>query len=526
MDTRLLIALSLIACAFILYIFIAPITSIIYFFSDDAYYYFKVALNIVAGQGSSFDTYNQTNGYHPLWMVILLPIYQLTGNDLELPLRIILSIQTLFTLGSIWLCWLYTSRIQNKLFGILALLLLTIFASPLAISLNGLESALLLFWLFFMLALDYKYAFLSEINTRNKIFVGLLFGTLFLIRLDTAFFIIALALLKILYHRKYKSIAHNTFDLAITYFSSILIFSSLTLPYFLWNYINFEHLTPISGAIKSSFPHPYIDKNFSFGAVPYIASLLLIIVWSIKQLLQKKHMFIQDIVSQQIVLTVFLVGSFLHLAWTMLFMRWAVSQWHFVAYIPLMVIFIPYLITNTFSSHSKTLVNRAALVLLTIATIGYSFLIYLDKGQHLRYVYNSAIWFKNHSKENESIAVADAGIFGYFNERATINLDGLINSYKFQDSILNGTIKELLLQQRTKYIAHTETSCDYTEKKININAYKGKLKYTPKGYSVKVSINDEYYKSAPVLYRRLSENNKSCLIIWIIPYEHNFNSNH
>ena len=41
------------------------------FISDDAFYYLKPARDFSAGLGSTFDTINPTNGYHPLWMLVL-----------------------------------------------------------------------------------------------------------------------------------------------------------------------------------------------------------------------------------------------------------------------------------------------------------------------------------------------------------------------------------------------------------------------------------------------------------------------
>jgi len=63
-----------------------------WFMRDDAYYYFKVAQNIAEGLGSTFDGINLTNGYHPLWMVICIPIFTLARFDLILPLRILLMV--------------------------------------------------------------------------------------------------------------------------------------------------------------------------------------------------------------------------------------------------------------------------------------------------------------------------------------------------------------------------------------------------------------------------------------------------
>jgi len=63
-----------------------------WFVRDDAYYYFKVAQNIVEGHGSTFDGINLTNGYHPLWMLICIPIFALAKYDLILPLRVLLVV--------------------------------------------------------------------------------------------------------------------------------------------------------------------------------------------------------------------------------------------------------------------------------------------------------------------------------------------------------------------------------------------------------------------------------------------------
>ena len=63
-----------------------------WFTRDDAYYYFKVAQNIGEGHGSTFDGINLTNGYHPLWMLVCIPIFTLARFDLILPLRVLLIV--------------------------------------------------------------------------------------------------------------------------------------------------------------------------------------------------------------------------------------------------------------------------------------------------------------------------------------------------------------------------------------------------------------------------------------------------
>src|SRR5512135_786175 len=63
-----------------------------WFIRDDAYYYFKVAQNISEGHGSTFDGIHATNGYHPLWMLICVPIFALARYDVILPLRLLVMV--------------------------------------------------------------------------------------------------------------------------------------------------------------------------------------------------------------------------------------------------------------------------------------------------------------------------------------------------------------------------------------------------------------------------------------------------
>ena len=82
-----------------------------WFARDDAYYYFKVAQNISEGHGSTFDGVNLTNGYHPLWMVILVPIFALARFDLILPLRILFVVMGLLSAATSILLYRFLKRV-------------------------------------------------------------------------------------------------------------------------------------------------------------------------------------------------------------------------------------------------------------------------------------------------------------------------------------------------------------------------------------------------------------------------------
>ncbi len=87
---------------------------------DDAYYYFKVAQNITEGKGSSFDGINPTNGYHPLWMLICIPIFFLARYDLILPLRVLVMVMAGINLATGILIYRYLKENLSEALGMLA----------------------------------------------------------------------------------------------------------------------------------------------------------------------------------------------------------------------------------------------------------------------------------------------------------------------------------------------------------------------------------------------------------------------
>ncbi len=93
-----------------------------WFMRDDAYYYFKVAQNISEGRGSTFDGINPTNGYHPLWMAVCIPIFTLARFDLVLPLRILLLVMSGLSVATGILLFRLLGKIFAPFIGALAAL--------------------------------------------------------------------------------------------------------------------------------------------------------------------------------------------------------------------------------------------------------------------------------------------------------------------------------------------------------------------------------------------------------------------
>ncbi len=91
-----------------------------WFTRDDAYYYFKVAQNITEGRGATFDGVNPTNGYHPLWMLVCIPVFALARFDLILPLRVLLVIIGILHAATAVLLYRLADRTLSRPLAILA----------------------------------------------------------------------------------------------------------------------------------------------------------------------------------------------------------------------------------------------------------------------------------------------------------------------------------------------------------------------------------------------------------------------
>lgn len=47
---------------------------------DDGFYYLEIARRLAAGEGSTFDGINPTNGYHPLWLLTLVALFGIASS--------------------------------------------------------------------------------------------------------------------------------------------------------------------------------------------------------------------------------------------------------------------------------------------------------------------------------------------------------------------------------------------------------------------------------------------------------------
>jgi len=90
-----------------------------WFQTDDAFYYFVTARNIAEGKGITFDGISTTNGFHPLWMLICIPVFSLAKINLYLPLRVIVMLLALLNAATGILLYRFLPRdFRKKVVGL------------------------------------------------------------------------------------------------------------------------------------------------------------------------------------------------------------------------------------------------------------------------------------------------------------------------------------------------------------------------------------------------------------------------
>ena len=80
LETLALAGVVLVVLALGSYACLGPEERIVFLLYDDTYYYLGVARHLAAGLGSTFDGLNATNGYHPLWCWMLVPVTGLVAD--------------------------------------------------------------------------------------------------------------------------------------------------------------------------------------------------------------------------------------------------------------------------------------------------------------------------------------------------------------------------------------------------------------------------------------------------------------
>lgn len=206
-----------------IYVAASPVNSLMNWYRvDDAYYYFTTARNITNGLGSSLDGINPSNGYHPLWMLVCIPVFFFARFDIYLPFRILTIILGLLSAGASILLFRMVSRLVSTAAGIFSA---TVWAfTPLILlvtSRGGLEAGINAFFLILLISLVANSSLPdSKMTIRKSLLIGLVASLVFLSRLDNIFVIFMLGIWFSISHPATRQ--YLVWDLLVIFLSAYL----------------------------------------------------------------------------------------------------------------------------------------------------------------------------------------------------------------------------------------------------------------------------------------------------------------
>ena len=219
--------------------------------ADDAFYYFTIARNVVTGLGSTFDGLAPTNGYHPLYLVTLLPVF-LIGEKLRLgawiPVHLALSLCAAFEALAATLIFSAVRRLFTTRAALTAAALWLLCPLPMFLGLRGLETSLSTCVLAGWLALAAPALARGRLERARAIALGALLGLLGLARADLG----PLAgLLAVVFFAPWRSRAAGEWRRATGLLGLMAVVAmAVASPWLLWNQHAFGSPWPVSGLVK------------------------------------------------------------------------------------------------------------------------------------------------------------------------------------------------------------------------------------------------------------------------------------
>jgi hypothetical protein len=267
--------------------------------------------------------------------------------------------------------------------------------------------------------------------------------------------------------------------------------------YLAWNAAEFGHLVPISGAVKSSFPIPsfrlvrLVHPHVAFGWLQVLAGGLAL-AWVRSR---ERDRAPGEPGADRLLLAMW-AGNAAHLLYSLLFMNWGVHWWHFASYLPVTAIALGRAADSAARAWPRRArPGRPALAALGLVALTGAYAADLSlKGRRHATWYKSALWAREHLAADAVVALADAGVFGYFAGRRTINLDGVINGYEFQEAVGAERLSGYLRERGVTHLADADVAYDGAGRYVI--RVRGRLLRRP-GAALVTSRTAELHGSAP-----------------------------
>jgi hypothetical protein len=440
--------IALMLMAYSLAVLVALLALRVHLTDEDGYYYFKIAQQVALGHGSTFDGTHVTNGYHPLWLLCLTPIFWLAPAP-EAALLLGTIVQGVLAAAAVGLLYAIARLMYGQLAASLAVLLWILLTYR--ISLSGLEYSLHALGLFASAYVYLRWFSASIPPPRVYLGLGLLLSLTFLARIET----IALAGLIGLF----LCIRERTAGLGAASAWRLLAFATplvaTVLGYVVFNLWLVGHPLSVSGVLKRAWSVELLAHD-----PRYLAGGWLVAKFGnlIDPLVHFYGIYVLSIVAGTVgaalfgrrALRPFILYSLLQLAIYAGFYHGALSfePWYYVVQHLLSALLLAALVTWVAAqpaiwlrSNPESAWVRFPASLLASVALGagiYSIAWSVSQwplreqaGIYNHPLLDAAEWARANLPADAVVGVWNAGTIGYLSQRRVIDLDGVVNSWAY-----------------------------------------------------------------------------------------------
>ena len=445
--------------------------------TDDSFYYFQIAHNLAEGKFSTFDGgLTRTNGYHPLWLLLITPFYWIF--DKEAALFGIKAFEIMLVAGGVALV-AAAARLARLPWVLLFAALPMLYHIPFMIA--GLEAAAALFMLgLFMLTV----CLFARSPVRWQWPLAAVAFALPWVRLEYIAISLAATAALCLVEWSWQDRpsgaplgARARSVLSVKAVVPFLAAGAGILVYFAYNGLVFGGIVPVSGATKAAWSQAWWEQEGGYSLAQNFREVLQIPVFDYElrvalevcaYVLLLWWLARRSRSRQDWLLLAFLVGvaglAVGHLAkfaQTVLTVHpnWGSDPWYFVPAYLLKTLIIPvrcyvaiHFIRRFLDPKSPQAANLLSMGLVVVGTAflftradfagPFQFVDRLGESTRLKMKVTSYMGVQVMNRvlpEDSVVGSWDAGVIGYFSRFPVVNLDGLANSYDYLRAKREGT---------------------------------------------------------------------------------------
>ena len=424
--------------------------------ADDFYYYLVLARHTAQGLGPTFDGMELTNGFHPLYLLLLTPLATLPIQAPAFLIKAGLILLLLFHNATGVVLGLGFERLKRRDVGWLAALTWLLNPWALAITLHGVEApiatffwAIIIFWVYLSRRND------AMFSLKEAAGLGALLGLAVLARTDGLMLALGIGLSELYRTRRDAAPQRRHRLIALTVMAGVTLL--LTLPWWLWNITTFGMLIQVSGKAIFLNMHGFdwLDPANIIGRISFTTLLYIsrFIAYNLSGFLLLGYILLKKRFSQiEPPPSTGLSSLLRHLDFALLAVlaiagwyagwEWMIQNWYLLSTTLTVTLLLGLLIERATAPFSRMALQQA-IGIVVLVNLLFLFGTYNVTGfGYPRQAggYYVAQWINQETEEDAIIGVWNSGIVGYFSERPVINLDGVVNNSLYHYRLEQRTI--------------------------------------------------------------------------------------